>query len=195
MEGLTAELVLGRMVGAVQDVEVRLLRATFALEAHAIPYAVVGEQAASFWVGQVDESAVRNTPAVDILVRRSDLASASAALRQAGFVERFDERNVLFLDGPSAKNRDAVRIHIAHERLRPTDCEPAPDTEPCSVFSSYRVLPLEPLVRMLLSSYRTMDHVLIRDLIGVGQIDETWPDRFPPDLADRLREILADPEG
>ena len=37
--------------------------------------------------------------------------------------------------------------------------------------------------------------VHIRDLIDVGMIDSTRPDRFPPVLADRLREIHADPDG
>lgn len=35
----------------------------------------------------------------------------------------------------------------------------------------------------------------VRPTIGVGLIDATWPDRFPDVLADRLREILADPDG
>jgi hypothetical protein len=32
-------------------------------------------------------------------------------------------------------------------------------------------------------------------MVRVGLIDGTWPGRFPDVLAERLREILADPDG
>jgi hypothetical protein len=50
---------LDRMVRAVEKVRERLLRATAALEAAGIPYAVVGGNAVASWVSRVDESAVR----------------------------------------------------------------------------------------------------------------------------------------
>ena len=37
--------------------------------------------------------------------------------------------------------------------------------------------------------------VHLQDLAHIGLIDDTWPARFPDVLADRLRAILADPEG
>jgi hypothetical protein len=50
---------------------------------------------------------------------------------------------------------------------------------------------------MKLSAWRIIDRVHLRDLIGVGQLDETWPARFefPEVLAERLRQILANPDG
>ena len=54
---------------------------------------------------------------------------------------------------------------------------------------------LESLVRMKLTSFRDKDRMHIRDLIGVGLIDATWPARFPPELAARLQELLDDPNG
>ena len=45
------------------------------------------------------------------------------------------------------------------------------------------------------ASFRVKDRVHIQDMIGVGLIDETWPDRFIPELAAGLRSILDDPEG
>ncbi len=63
---------LERMVRAVEKVRERLLRATAALENASIPYAVCGGNAVAVWVTRVDESAVRNTRDVDILIRRSD---------------------------------------------------------------------------------------------------------------------------
>lgn len=48
---------------------------------------------------------------------------------------------------------------------------------------------------MKLISFRDKDRMHLRDLLAVGLVDETWPDRFPPELGRRLRMILDDPEG
>ena len=32
-------------------------------------------------------------------------------------------------------------------------------------------------------------------MISVGLIDDSWPDRFGPELATRLNELLNDPDG
>jgi hypothetical protein len=71
---------LDRMVRAVEKVRERLLRATAALESSAVPYAVAGGNAVAAWVARIDEAAVRNTPDVDILLRRTDLSAAQTGL-------------------------------------------------------------------------------------------------------------------
>ncbi len=76
---------LERMVRAVEKVRERLLRATAALENASIPYAVCGGNAVAVWVTRIDESAVRNTRDVDILIRRTDVYAVKAALSAAGF--------------------------------------------------------------------------------------------------------------
>src|SRR5947209_20501190 len=91
-----------RMIRAVEKVKERLLRAAGALEKAGIPYAVVGGNAVAAWVAKVDESAVRNTQDVDLLLRRSDLEAASTALARIGFVQRHVAGIDLFLDGPKA---------------------------------------------------------------------------------------------
>ena len=50
-----------RIERAVEIVKQRLRRATEALNAAAVPYAVIGGTAVQHWVAQVDESVVRNT--------------------------------------------------------------------------------------------------------------------------------------
>ena len=67
---VVSELAFQRMVTAVEKVRERLKRATEALEAAQIPYAVVEGNAVAAWVGEVDEAAVRNMQDVDILLRR-----------------------------------------------------------------------------------------------------------------------------
>src|SRR5580658_2544929 len=103
---LSDNVILERMVRAVEKVKERLLRATAALEKAGVPYAVVGGNAVATWVASVDGADVRNTQDVDLLLRRSDLDAAAAALAPAGFVRRHVSKIDMFLDGPGAKARD-----------------------------------------------------------------------------------------
>lgn len=61
--------------------------------------------------------------------------------------------------------------------------------------TSFRLLQLDGLVRMKLTSFRDKDRVHLRDLVDVSLVDATWLARLPADLAGRLREILDSPEG
>ncbi|MEQ8835196.1 MAG: hypothetical protein RID07_00155, partial [Lacipirellulaceae bacterium] len=60
---------------------------------------------------------------------------------------------------------------------------------------SYALLQLEQLLTMKLTSFRRKDQVHVQDLIGVGFVDDSWKERLQPELADRLQELLDDPEG
>src|SRR5437867_11276679 len=162
------------MVTAVEKVRQRLRRATQALEQAGIPYAVVGGNAVALWVGEVDEAAVRNTQDVDILLRRADLDRAKEALAQAGFVYRHAASIDMFLDGPNAKARDAVHVVFAGEKVRPEYALPAPDVDEMKLTTTGRMLNLEALVRMKLTSFRDKDRTHLRDFIEVGLVNASW---------------------
>jgi len=185
---------LERMVRAVEKVRLRLLRAATALEQAKVPYAVVGGNAVAAWVARVDESAVRNTQDVDILLRRGDLETAKNALAAAGFVYRHVKGVDMFLDGPEAKARDAVHVVFSGEKVRPEYLLPVPDVTDAEQTPEFRLLNLEPLVRMKLTSFRRKDQVHVLDLAEVGLVDESWVNRFPPELSERLRELLDSPD-
>ena len=72
---------------------------------------------------------------------------------------------------------------------------PAADVSESEPGPEFRTLQLESLVRMKLTSFRDKDRTHLRDMIGVGLIDATWPARFPPPLAARLQELLDHPDG
>jgi hypothetical protein len=188
------------MKDAVENVRRRLLRASSALDAAKVPYAVIGGNAVAAWVSRADEAAVRNTRDVDVLLRREDLAAATAALAEAGFVHRHvaslgkSEGMEVFLDGPEGKVRDAVHIVFAAERTRTDQMEPNAKVEESEDAGSFRLVSLEALVRMKLSAWRDKDRVHLRDLVSVGLIDESWVGRVPASLQPRLAEILASPE-
>ncbi len=190
-----------RMAKGIEDVRERLERAAAALAGHGVDYAVVGGNAVAAWVSRADESAVRNTRDVDILLRREDMARASEALSAAGFVHRRvaslgkAASMDVFLDGPDAKVRDAVHVRWAGEKATPDAIEATPELRLTEKAGSFDLVPLEDLVRMKLISFRDKDRMHLRDLIAVGLVDGYWPDRFRSELAGRLQAILDDPEG
>jgi hypothetical protein len=188
-------LTLNRMERAVLKVKERLLRATSALAQAGVPYAVVGGNAVGAWIEQVDESAVRATQDVDLVVLRNDFNVVKDALHSVGFIYRHAARVDLFLDGPDAKARDAVHILFSGEKVREEYVAAVPDVSESVLFKPYRVVTLEALVRMKLTSFRDKDRTHLRDLIGVGLLDATWPARFIPELAARLQQLLDTPDG
>ena len=183
------------MVRAVEMVRQRLLRATAALEAAGVPYAVAGGNAVAAWVASVDPAAVRNTQDVDLLMRRSDLDAAAAALETVGFVRRHVAGMDIFLDNAQAKVRDAVHIVPAAEKIRPEYLETSPDVSESEKPDQFRVVSLEALVRMKLTSYRRKDQVHLQDMLDVGLIDGSWKARLPPQLGERLQQLIDTPEG
>jgi len=185
---------LDRMVLGVERVRDRLLRASAALDAAGVPYAVAGGNAVAAWVATIDAAAVRNTQDVDILLRRSDIDSAARALEAAGFIRRHVAGIEMFLDGPDAKARDAVHVVIAGEKVRPEYETPAPDVTEFEKPSNFRVLTLDALVRMKLTSFRRKDQVHLQDMLEIGLIDQAWVSRLSPALGARLQQLIDTPE-
>jgi hypothetical protein len=46
---------------------------------------------------------------------------------------------------------------------------------------------------MKLTSFRRKDQVHLLDLAEVGLVEETWLNRLPSELSERMREILSNP--
>ena len=101
----------------------------------------------------------------------------------------------MFLDGPGAKAREAVHVVFAGEKVRQEYITAAPDVEESESGGQFRILSLEALVRMKLTSFRDKDRMHLRDLIDVGLLDSGWPSRFSKELGDRLQHLLDTPDG
>jgi Uncharacterised nucleotidyltransferase len=190
-----SEDILDRMERAVAKLRERLLRATAALNQAGVPYAVVGGNAVASWVATVDEGAVRNTRDIDLLVRRSDLPTITPALEQAGFLRDELLDVVMFRDGPEGKPSEAVHLLFAGEKTRPDHLLPAPEIQTVNDPANFPVIALESLLLMKLMSNRRKDQVHVQDMIGVGLIDQSWLAKLPPELADRLKQLLDTPDA
>lgn len=82
------------------------------------------------------------------------------------------------IDGRVLAVRVAVHIVFAGEPVKQDYAASAPTVEQHDATGDFRVIDLEALVRMKLTSYRRKDQVHLLDTIEVGLIDETWPGGF-----------------
>jgi hypothetical protein len=172
-----------------------LRRATKALDGAGVPYAVVGGNAVAEWVARMDDEAVRNTRDVDLLIRRADFAAARTALEAAGFVYHHLWDVDVFIDGPQGKPSGGVHLLFAGEKVRADDEHACPELDESERAAEFQVVTLSALVRMKLLAWRLKDRVHLLDMIQVGLIDAAWPARLPPLLAERLQQLLDNPNG
>ncbi|MEK0424859.1 MAG: hypothetical protein ACK5EO_00720 [Planctomycetota bacterium] len=191
----TGDALWERIERAVEKVKDRMRRVTRALNAAEIPYAIIGGNAVQHWVSQVDESVVRNTQDVDIILNESDLERAIPVLESAGFIFRQAAGITMFLDGPDAKARDAVHVVFAGKKVREHYTEAVPEIDKFEWIEDARTLPFDRLVKMKLTSFRRKDQVHLLDMISIGLLDPSWLDRFSPELRSRLQELLDNPDG
>jgi hypothetical protein len=186
---------IDRMERAVNQVKLRLRKAVAALEAGGVPYAVVGGNAVAAFVTQVDPDSERFTRDVDILIDRDRLPAVILAMEAAGF-EYVNRSGIdLFIEKPDGRPSGGVHLLYAGEKVRPEYLTPAATMAETEQGPEFRVVSLVALVRMKLESNRDKDRTHVRDLIGVGLIDSTWPSRFPTQLANRLQTMLDTPDG
>jgi hypothetical protein len=191
-----------RMSEGIEKVRDRLRRAASTLDAAGINYAVIGGNAVAAWVSRVDDSVVRNTRDVDLLVQRSDMDRIIPAMESAGFIHRSVSilggkgRIEMFLDGRGAKARDGVHLIFADEKVNDEALEPSPSiSEIDPTHQDFKLIDLLALVTMKLTSYRRKDQVHLLDMMEIGQLDDSWLPLVPPSLRQRLLDLLNDPDG
>ena len=182
-----------RMERAPQIVQERLNRAVKALEKGGVQYAVVGGNAVGYWVGTVDEEAVRTTRDVDLMVARAQWAEVCQAMNAEGFVHRHVKGVDMFLDplGPK-KAIAAVHVIFAGERVNEKHEFPNPTLGNVTRFGEVLVLALPELVRMKLTSWRLKDQVQLEDMKGVGLLDGFAVESLPEVLRERFESIAMD---
>ena len=94
----------------------------------------------------------------------------------------------------SSRTRDAIHLLFAGEKVKADYHEAAPDLTSLDRHETFRIVTLDSLVRMKLTSFRRKDQVHLLDMIEVGLVDDSWPTKLPHELGDRLQELLDNPE-
>lgn len=173
----------------------RLLRITRILNEHHIAYAVVGGNAVAAYMGQVNPTAVRATKDVDIMINRNDLPTVIAAAKEEGFIHTKVMGIDMLRDGSKATARYAVHIIFENEKVRPEEPVANPSiNDAVSHPDGYRVLALQGIVQIKLTAFRHHDRTHLIDLLQQKLIDESWIQRYPSPLAERLRELCDSTE-
>jgi len=104
---------------AVDRVERLLAKFAKALNAAEVDYAIIGGNAVAAWIATVDEGAVRATKDVDVLLRRSDFARASDAVRAISLTPIEVLGVSMFVDRRRPSPKTGVHVVFAGERIRP----------------------------------------------------------------------------
>src|SRR5262249_47358879 len=142
-----------------------------------------------------DEEAVRNTGDVDLLIRRADFAAARATLEPAGFVyNRLLDVDV-FVYGPQGNPSAGLHLLFAGEKVRAEDEHPCPELDESERAAESEVVTPLGLGRMKRMPWSEKSHTHLLGLIPFGRIDAAWPSLLPPARADRLQQLLDNPNG
>jgi hypothetical protein len=161
-----------------------------ALSEAGIDYRVVGGLATFLYVEEAAPDAGRTTRDVDIAVRRADLERIEAAVAPYGLKYRHtaDVDMLIEADRPSA--RRAVRMLFTGERVKTDSIEPTPELGDGRRINGIRLVPLEDLIRMKLTSFRLKDQTHIKDLQEAGLITPEIEMAVPVALRERLSQVL-----
>lgn len=192
MRDLSEFDILDRMVRAVEKVRERLSSIVAVLESRSVDYALSGDLAVAAWVATVDPSAVRNTPQVELLIKRDDVDEVHQAMASLGYLVLSAHDTLKCVDDSSGNKRTPVHFIFASESVAASD---PPSIKNRLRLASSWVLTVDAIVRMNLSRFRTLNRLRLRDLIDVGLIDSSWVPRLPAELATRLQQLLDTPEG
>jgi hypothetical protein len=156
-----------------------------------IDYRVVGGLATYLYVEEVATDAGRLTKDVDIAVRRADLARIEAAVAPFGLRYRHTAGVDMLVQADAPSARRAVHMLFTGERVKQNSVEPTPELGDARRINGIRLIPLQDLLRMKLTSFRAKDEAHINDLDEAGLITPDMEATLSPILLERLRQARA----
>jgi hypothetical protein len=156
-----------------------------------IDYRVVGGLATYLYVEEALPDAGRLTKDVDIAVRRSDVERIKAAVAPYGWTYRHTAGVDMLVQSDNPSARRAVHMFFTGERVKANSLEATPDLGEGRTINGIRLMPLEDLLRMKLTSFRAKDEAHINDLDEAGLITPDMETNLSPVLLERLRQARA----
>ena len=88
-----------------------------------------------------------------------------------------------------------MHLLYAGEKVRPEYIEPTADVNEVETADEYDIVPLKALVRMKLNAFCRNDQVHLLDILELGIIDATWLPSLATLHAERLQQLMDDPDG
>ena len=156
-----------------------------------LDYRVVGGLAVYLYVEETTPDAGRLTKDIDIAVRRADLERIAQAVAPFGLEYRHAAGEDMLVQTAEPSARRAVHLIFTGERVRPEYSEAVPELGADRRIQNVRVIPLEHLIRMKLTSYHLKDQTHIKDLDDAGLITTEIEATLSPILKHRLAEVRA----
>ena len=158
-----------------------------------IDYRVVGGLAAYLYVEEREPDAGRLTKDIDITVRREDLAAIAKAVEPFGLQYRHVAGVDRLVQAGQPSARRAVHMIFSGEKVREEYSEATPEIGGCRILQGVRLVPVEDLIRMKLTSFRLKDAMHLKDLDEAGVITREIESKLSPIQQDRLSQARAFP--
>lgn len=155
-----------------------------------IDYRVVGGLATYLYVEEAAPDAGCLTKDVDIAVRRADLPRIETAVAPFGLRYRHTLGVDMLVQADAPSARRAVRLLFTGERIKEDLPEPTPGLGEGRTINGIRLMALEQLLVMKLTSFRLKDQTHINDLQEAGLITQEIERTVPAALRDRLQQVL-----
>ena len=166
-------------------------RVEAAFAAAGLEYRVVGGLATYLYVEEAEPDAGRLTKDIDIAVRRDDLPAIAKAVANVGLEYRHAAGVDMLVQVGQPSARRAVHLIFSGEKVRPEYPIATPDLGPERRIRGIRLIPLEHLIRMKLTSFRAKDEAHINDLDEAGLITAEIEAGLPEVLRERLAQARA----
>lgn len=156
-----------------------------------LDYRVVGGLAVFLYVEEREPDAGRLTKDIDIAVRREDLAAIAKAIEPFGLLYRHVAGVDMLVQAGQPSARRAVHMIFSGEKVREEYAETVPEIGAFRTLQGVRLVPVEDLLRMKLTSFRAKDETHVKDLDEAGVITPEIEAGLSPLQLERLRQTRA----
>ena len=156
-----------------------------------LDYRVVGGLAAYLYVEEREPDAGRLTKDIDITVRRTDLDAIAKAVEPFGLQYRHVAGVDMLVQKGQPSARRAVHMIFSGEKVREEYTDTVPEMGRFRTLKGVRLIPVEDLLRLKLTSYRLKDEMHVKDLDEAGVITSEIEASLSPLQLERLRQTRA----
>jgi hypothetical protein len=156
-----------------------------------LDYRVIGGLATYLYVEEREPDAGRLTKDIDIVVRRADLDAIAKAVEPFGFQYRHVAGVDMLVQAGQPSARRAVHMVFSGEKVRADYSEAVPELGGLRILNGVRLIPVEDLLKMKLTSFRLKDQVHVQDLDAAGLITPAVAETLPAPLQEKLAQVRA----